>query len=78
MPQDDYNIDPNDLEQQYERGVSVNLAVIKEASIKLKQQFMAELLHTEPNEQDERERIFVKIGLVEGVVGQLESIIQSN
>lgn len=78
MQQDDYNIDPNDLEQEYERGVSVNLAVIKEASIKAKQQLMAELLHTQPNEQDIRERLFVEIGLVEKVVGQLESIIQSN
>lgn len=78
MPQDDYTIDPNDLEKQYEVGVSVSLSQIKEASIKLKQQLMAELLHTKSDEQEVRERIFVEIGLVEKVVGQLESIIQLN
>jgi len=78
MQQDDYNIDPNDLEQQYEVGVSVSLNKIKEASTKLKQQLMAELLHTNHDEKDLRELAFLKIGLVDGVVGQLESLIQTN
>jgi hypothetical protein len=78
MQQDDYNVDPNDLEQRYETGLSVSLSKIKEASVKAKQQLMAELLHTKPDESDVRERLFVEIGLVDKVVGQLESIIQTN
>lgn len=77
---DDYNADPYDLEGQealLQSPELVPLGKIKQAADLTKQQLMAKWLNSKPEDEEERERIFKEIHLVDRVFSNLQNNINS-
>lgn len=77
---DDYNADPYDLDGEVALGASpelIPLGRIKKAADLTRQQLMAKWLATKPEDEQERERIFKEVHLVDRVLSNLINNLNS-